>query len=58
MTFRELIDAFNAPGVTDQMLDTEICGFEDGVLIFWADRLELDDGPALEGTNDVGHPCE
>jgi len=56
MTYRELIDSLKAQGVSERMLDTEICGFEGGRLIFWAASLELDEtgGPTLEGTNDVG----
>jgi hypothetical protein len=53
VTYRELIDGLK--GASDAALDTEVCGFEGG-LIFWASRLEFDaEGrPILEGTNDVG----
>jgi hypothetical protein len=55
MTYRELIDGLKEQGVSERMLDTEICGFEEGRLIFWANSLELDETgrPTLQGTDDV-----
>jgi hypothetical protein len=41
----------------DDQLKHEVCGYEDGKFVFWANKIIFDkEIPVLSGTVDVDHP--